>query len=373
MTHELSTPHPPRILVIDDSRDMLDHMVMMLSPTYELRLEGGGGSGLAQAMDWLPDLILLDVRMDGQDGYAVCEKLKGHPRTSHIPVVLMSAYVDAEGEARAFEVGAADCLRKPINGRVASSRIQAQLTLKAAHDLTRNREVALEEEVRRRTEHIELTQHVALLALVNLARTRDTETGGHIVRTQAYVRMLAERLQTHPKFKAELTPTAIRLITQSAPLHDIGKIGIPDHILLKPGPLTPEEMTVMRTHTTLGLKALEDAERLYDRRVDFLRYAKDIVIGHHERWDGKGYPHGLQSDAIPVAARLMAVADVFDALISKRVYKEAFPQEKAVEIIQQGSGTQFDPDVVEAFLDLVEPFAAIARAHRDDDTPIGGP
>lgn len=367
MSHAPSPSARPRILVIDDSHEMLDHMEMILAPSYELSLVDSGQAGLALALDEVPDLILLDVYMDGPEGYSVCQRLKAHAATRHVPVMLMSAYLDAEGEAHAFEVGAADCLRKPINPRVAASRIQAQLSLKAAQDLTRNREAALEEEVRRRTEHIELTQHVALLALVNLARTRDTETGGHIVRTQAYVRMLAERLSVHPDFSAELTPTAIRLITQSAPLHDIGKIGIPDHILLKPGRLTPEEMTIMRTHTTLGLKALEDAERLYDRRVDFLRYAKDIVIGHHERWDGQGYPHGLKSHAIPVAARLMAVADVYDALISKRVYKDAFPQEMAIDIIRQGSGTQFDPQVVEAFLALSDRFAEVAHTHRDDE------
>lgn len=295
--HERSPLPLPRILVIDDSQDMLEQLSMMLSHLYELRLVDHSDAGLAMAIGWLPDLILVDVLMDAPDGYTVCECLKKNASTRHIPVVLMSAYINAEGEARAFEVGASDCLRKPINERIASSRIQAQLTLKAALDLTRDREAALEQEVRRRTEHIELTQQVALLALVNLARTRDTETGGHIVRTQAYVRMLAERLREHPRFSAELTPNAIRLITQSAPLHDIGKIGIPDHILLKPGVLTPEEMTIMRTHTTLGLQALEDAQRLYDRRVDFLRYAKDIVIGHHERWDGKGYAplHGRTS------------------------------------------------------------------------------
>ncbi|MBU7574230.1 MAG: response regulator [Hydrogenophaga sp.] len=364
---EISPPRMPHILVIDDSREMLDHLGMMLAPNYELSQADNGETGLAIAMERLPDLILLDVCMEGTDGYTVCERLKEQASTRHIPVVLMSAYIDTEGEARAFEVGASDCLRKPINERIAASRIQVQLSLKAAQDLNRDREAALEQEVRRRTEHIELTQHVALLALVNLARTRDTETGGHIVRTQAYVRMLAERLREHPRFSAELTPNAIRLITQSAPLHDIGKIGIPDHILRKPGALTPEEMTIMRTHTTLGLQALEDAERLYDRRVDFLRYAKDIVIGHHERWDGKGYPYGLKGDAIPVAARLMAVADVFDALISKRVYKEAFPQKVAFDIIQQGSGTQFDPDIVDAFVDLSERFAEIVHIHRDGE------
>lgn len=373
MTNELAPPNHPRILVIDDSREMLDHLTMMFTPEYQLSVADNGEAGLNMAMDSPPDLVLLDVRMEAPDGYAVCERLKKHAVTRHVPVVLMSAYIDADGEARAFEVGASDCLRKPINERIAYSRIQAQLTLKAAHDLTRNREAALEEEVRRRTEHIEVTQQIALLALVNLARTRDTETGGHIVRTQAYVRMLAERLREHPRFSAEMTPNAIRLITQSAPLHDIGKIGIPDHILRKPGALTPEEMAIMRTHTTLGLKALEDAEKLYDRHVDFLRYAKDIVIGHHERWDGKGYPYGLQGDAIPVAARLMAVADVFDALISKRVYKEAFPQQMAVDIIRQGSGTQFDPDVIEAFLALSEQFAEIARQHRDEDIPAVAP
>ena len=366
--NEFSPDRLAHILVIDDSHEMLEHLGMMLAPNYEISQADSGEAGLAMALERLPDLILLDVCMDGTDGYTVCERLKKLAATRHIPVVLMSAYIDTEGEARAFEVGASDCLRKPINERIAASRIQAQLSLKAAQDLNRDREAALEQEVRRRTEHIELTQHVALLALVNLARTRDTETGGHIVRTQAYVRMLAERLRDHPRFSTELTPGAIRLITQSAPLHDIGKIGIPDHILRKPGPLTPEEMTVMRTHTTLGLQALEDAERLYDRRVDFLRYAKDIVIGHHERWDGNGYPFGLRGDAIPVAARLMAVADVFDALISKRVYKEAFAQQVAFDIIRQGSGAQFDPDIVEAFTDLSEQFADIVRLHRDSET-----
>jgi putative two-component system response regulator len=368
--NEFSPDRMAHILVIDDSHEMLEHLGMMLAPNYEISQADNGEAGLALALERLPDLILLDVCMSGTDGYTVCERLKKLAATRHIPVVLMSAYIDTEGEARAFEVGASDCLRKPINERIAASRIQVQLSLKAAQDLNRDREAALEQEVRRRTEHIELTQHVALLALVNLARTRDTETGGHIVRTQAYVRMLAERLRDHPRFSHELTPGAIRLITQSAPLHDIGKIGIPDHILRKPGPLTPEEMTVMRTHTTLGLQALEDAERLYDRRVDFLRYAKDIVIGHHERWDGNGYPYGLKGGAIPVAARLMAVADVFDALISKRVYKEAFAQQVAFDIIRQGSGTQFDPDIVEAFLDLSEQFAEIVRVHRDGETTV---
>lgn len=368
--NEFSPERMAHILVIDDSHEMLEHLGMMLAPNYEISQADNGEAGLAMALERLPDLILLDVCMDGTDGYTVCERLKKLAATRHIPVVLMSAYIDTEGEARAFEVGASDCLRKPINERIAASRIQVQLSLKAAQDLNRDREAALEQEVRRRTEHIELTQHVALLALVNLARTRDTETGGHIVRTQAYVRMLAERLRDHPRFSTELTPGAIRLITQSAPLHDIGKIGIPDHILRKPGPLTPEEMTVMRTHTTLGLEALEDAERLYDRRVDFLRFAKDIVIGHHERWDGNGYPYGLKGDAIPVAARLMAVADVFDALISKRVYKEAFAQQVAFDIIRQGSGTQFDPDIVDAFLDLSEQFADIVRLHRDGETTV---
>ncbi|MGD9725786.1 MAG: HD domain-containing phosphohydrolase [Nitrospiraceae bacterium] len=367
MTPPSSRHGSPQILVIDDSQEMLEQLSMLLAPGYNLSLTDNGIEGLTMAQDHSPDLILLDVRMECMDGYEVCERLKSNKATRHIPVVLMSAYIDAEGEARAFEVGASDCLRKPINRRVALSRIQAQLAIKAAHDIVRDREAALEQEVQRRTEHIETTQHVALLALVNLARTRDTETGGHIVRTQAYVQKLAERLRDHPRFASELTPTAIRLITQSAPLHDIGKIGIPDHILRKPGPLTPEEMTIMRTHTTLGLQALEDAERLLDRSVDFLRYAKDIVIGHHERWDGKGYPKGLERDAIPIAARLMAVADVFDALISKRVYKDAFPHETAVDIVREGSGTQFDPDVIQAFLDLADQFAAIARAHGDDE------
>jgi putative two-component system response regulator len=182
-----------------------------------------------------------------------------------------------------------------------------------------------------------------------LAETRDNETGNHIIRTKEYVRVLAEHLQRHPRFRHELTAENITQLYKSAPLHDIGKVGIPDSILLKAGALTDDEFTIMKTHAALGKKAIEDAMGAMTGCEAFLRYAAEIAYGHHERWDGSGYPQGLAGDDIPISARLMALADVYDALISKRCYKPAFSHEKAASLIRKGCGGHFDPDVVDAF------------------------
>ena len=198
------------------------------------------------------------------------------------------------------------------------------------------------------------------MAMASLAETRDNETGGHIRRTQTYVKALAERLQFHTHFAALLTEENIDLLYKSAPLHDIGKVGIPDSILLKPGALTAEEFETMKQHTTLGLDAIVQAENQCGMRVDFLQFAKQIAYSHHERWDGKGYPQGLAGEAIPLPARLMAIADVYDALINKRVYKPPFSHEEAVAIMAAGRGTQFDPEVLDAFIDIEGVFRTIA-------------
>ena len=201
--------------------------------------------------------------------------------------------------------------------------------------------------------------------MASLAETRDNETGNHILRTKFYVKELAEYLKTHPRFKDALTDHAINILYKSAPLHDIGKVGIPDSILLKPGRLTPEEFEVMKTHTMLGRDAITQAESHLGMEVDFLKFAKEIAYSHQEKWDGSGYPQGLSGDNIPISARLMALADVYDALISRRVYKIGMTHEQAIQIITEGRGTHFDPDITDAFLEINECFREIAQRFPD--------
>ena len=223
--------------------------------------------------------------------------------------------------------------------------------------------LALEAEVKRRMLENDLIQAVSIRALAHLAETRDNETGAHIQRTQGYIRLLATRLADHPRFATTLNNKYIEVLSRSAPLHDIGKVGIPDHILLKPGKLTPEEWGIMKTHTLLGCEAIALAERDIDTTVEFLTQAKEIARSHHERWDGTGYPDGLAGDAIPLSARLMAIADVFDALISKRVYKPAIAFSEVHRIMQEGRDKHFDPDIIDNFLAGYQEFEAIAAHH----------
>jgi len=215
-----------------------------------------------------------------------------------------------------------------------------------------------------RTEELQLTQDVTIMSLASLAETRDNETGAHIRRTQRYVKALAEQLRDHPRFSGELNEKTINLLYKSAPLHDIGKVGIPDRILLKPGKLDAEEFTIMKTHAELGGEALKVAEAELGS-TSFLKYAREIATTHHEKWNGKGYPHGLRGDEIPVSGRLMAVADVYDALISKRVYKDAFSHQDAMNILREGRGEHFDPDVLDALLEIESQFVQIAEEYGD--------
>lgn len=226
-----------------------------------------------------------------------------------------------------------------------------------------------------RTRDLSAAQDCAIVGLVSVAETRDRETGNHVIRTQGYVRVLAEHLAKRPGFRKVLTRDTIETICKSAPLHDIGKVGVPDRILLKPGRLTEEEYAIMRQHTLIGRQALERAVRIsgLDPGNSFLRYAEEIASGHHEHWDGKGYPKGLKGTEIPLSARLMAVADVYDAIRSRRHYKEALPHEAAVGDIRAGSGTQFDPDLVQAFLEIEHLFREISELYADDMPQWGEP
>ena len=366
MSNPMETSGRCTVLVVDDTPDNLSLMSDLLRADYKVKLANSGERALQiVAGDAKPDLILLDIMMPEMDGYEVLRRLQFNPDTEDIPVIFLTAMSAKDDETIGLELGAVDYITKPVNPAITLARVRNHLLLKRARDLLARQNQYLEEEVAKRTREVVELQDGTIRAMASLAETRDNETGNHIRRTQHYVEVLARKLQHHPRFADELSEAAIELIFKSAPLHDIGKVGIPDRILLKPGKLTPEEFEVMKTHTTLGRDAIISAERETSQANPFFRYAKEIAYSHQEKWDGSGYPEGLRGDDIPVSARLMAVADVYDALISKRVYKPAFSHDQACNTIVRGKGTHFDPDMVDAFVDIAEDFRNIAQKYPD--------
>jgi putative two-component system response regulator len=359
----------PLILVVDDLPDNLHVLGELLSPLYRVRIANAGRRALELAADTpRPDLILLDVMMPDMDGYSVLRQLKADPALRDVPVIFLSAMDATEDEERGLEFGAVDYITKPIRPPIVLARIRTHIELKRMRDWLKDQNLLLEAEVARRMADNETIQDVSILALAHLAETRDNDTGNHLRRTQEYIEILARHLQGRPHLAAELDERTLGQIVKSAVLHDIGKVGIPDHILLKPGMLTDAEWAIMKSHARLGAEAIERAERDADRPVVFLALAKQIALRHHERWDGSGYPDGLRGKDIPLAARLMALADVFDALISRRVYKAPIEPEKVRGMILAESGRHFDPEVVEAFDVNFDQFLEVARRYPDDDS-----
>jgi len=354
------------ILIVDDSPDSIVLLSSLLKSLYRVKVATAGDKALLIAEGGEPpDLILLDIMMPAMDGYEVCRRLKLNPKTAEIPVIFLTAKSDDMDEERGFELGAEDYIAKPPSPPIVMARIRTHLRLKSVRDFLKDKNAYLETEVVRRTREIGMIQDVTMVALGSLAETRDNDTGNHIRRTQNYIKIIAESLRDHPRFAGRLTGSTIELLYKSAPLHDIGKVGIPDSILKKPEKLEPEEFEIMKRHTILGRDAIIAAEKCLDSPTSFLALAREIAWSHHEKWDGTGYPRGLSGDDIPLPGRLMAIPDVYDALISQRVYKKAFTHEAAVEIIENGSGTQFDPDIAGAFLDMADRFKDIARNLRD--------
>ena len=356
------------ILVVDDTPDNIALLSALLKDRYKVRAANNGERALAIAAGQpRPDLILLDIMMPGMDGYEVCERLKIDPHTADIPVIFLTAKVQVEDEEFGLRLGAVDYITKPISPPIVLARVETHLTLKRARQFLQDRNAYLEAEVWRRSREVMAIQEVTIMAMASLAETRDNATGNHIRRTQHYVRVLAQHLRHHPRFAAALNDETIELLFKSAPLHDIGKVGIPDRILLKPGRLTPDEFEIMKTHAALGRDAIAAAERYLDTPDSFLRFAREIAYSHQEKWDGSGYPEGLWGEQIPLSARLMVVADVYDALISRRIYKPALPHEQAVAMIREGRDQHFDPDIVDAFLECAEQFRTIAARFADDE------
>ncbi|MDM0015760.1 two-component system response regulator [Variovorax sp. J22P168] len=371
MNLDLDVARRPSILIVDDTPDNLVLMSNLLKDEYLIKVANSGEKALKIARHGdPPDLILLDIMMPGLSGHEVARELKADSQTRDIPIIFLTSLSSEQDEMLGLELGAADYITKPIRPPVLLARVETQIKINAAADFLRDQNAYLEQEVARRTREVTAIQDVTIDAMAWLAEARDNETGNHIRRTQHYVKVLAEHLRNHPRFAHFLDDATITLLFKSAPLHDIGKIGIPDRILLKPGRLTPEEFEIMKTHTTLGRDAIAQAEKHLDIDVAFLRLAKEIAYSHQEKWDGSGYPEGRSGDDIPISARLMAVADVYDALVSRRVYKPAMPHEQAVKIILEGRGSHFDPDIVDAFLECLDTFREITQRFADTDADM---
>jgi putative two-component system response regulator len=379
----METESGARILIVDDDPVVAGMLGVTLAASgFQVVEANSGDEALAMLAGPncgpLPDIVFLDVEMwNGIDGFEVCRQLKANPATRHIPVIFITAKSDPAYEQLGFALGAVDYITKPISPPVVNARVRTHLALKAAADFLQDRNVYLEQEVERRTEEarhrteeLRISQEVTMVALASLAETRDNETGNHILRTQHYVLALATHLRDHARFSAALSEEVVDRVFKAAPLHDIGKVGIPDRILLKPGRLDADEFEIMKTHTTLGRDAIENAQRRVGVSVPLLEVAKEIALSHQEKWDGSGYPEGLAGEAIPLSARLMAVADVYDALISRRVYKAPMSHEQAAAIIVAGAGQHFDPDISDAFVALEQQFRTISTRFDDQDEHI---
>ena len=357
-----------RILVVDDTPANIAIIGQAISACYDIIVATNGPDALRlAAADPLPDLILLDILMPGMDGYEVCQRLKADPLTRKIPVIFITALSEVNEEGKGFLLGAVDYITKPISPPIVRARVATQLAL---HDQKRE----LERLVNERTRELENTQDMMIRSLAILAEYRDNETGGHIIRTQHYVRILANELKRGGKFASLFADSRYEeLLFKSTPLHDVGKVAIPDQTLLKPGQLTATEFAEIKKHSIYGGDALRRAEESLGVAVPstFLDVAKKMAYSHHEKYDGSGYPQGLCGEEIPVEGRIMAMADIYDALVSKRTYKPPFSHAHACRIILRGDGRvapcHFDPEVLAAFSRTQHEFKKVAAQFADSE------
>jgi len=371
----------PHILIVDDNPTNIELIGSILGAQYDISFACSGQEALDLAARQAPDLILLDVVMPGMDGFTVCRELKARPATRDIPVIFLTGLESAMDEEYGLSLGAEDFVHKPVSPPVMLARVRNHLLLaNTKRELKRHvdeLELLVAErtrEVLRRDRQLIATQSATITAFCALAEARDNETGNHIRRTQNYVQVLAQELSSHPRFRQVLDDETIGLLFRSAPLHDVGKVAIPDAILLKPGKLNEEEWRTMKRHCVAGRDAIvAAANELVDCSGTYLKHAAEIAHCHHERWDGSGYPQALKGDDIPLSARLMAVADVYDALISRRVYKEAYSHDESIQMMAQARGSHFDPDILDAMLSISDTFNAIACRYQDGAGPASPP
>ncbi len=347
------------IMVVDDTPANLQLLEEMLQDrSYRMIQFPRGAMALRAAAKNPPDLILLDIMMPEMDGFEVCRRLKADETLKDIPVLFISALDGADDKVKAFAAGGMDYVTKPFQEEEVLARIKTHLELCRVRRELEKHNANLEDLVREKVQEISDSQLATILAVSKLVAYRDDETGGHIERTREFCRLLAGQLATMPCYAKRISHAFIDNIYHAAPLHDIGKVGIADNILLKPGKLTPEEFEVMKTHTIIGATTLQTVRTRYPKNA-FINMGIALTRSHHEKWDGSGYPDGLVGEDIPLSGRIMAIADVYDALRSDRPYKEAIPHEKSCRIIEEGAGRHFDPAVVAAFTPLKSEFAEI--------------
>jgi putative two-component system response regulator len=343
--NSISTNDKTTILIVDDNSDNLDVLSGVLRPFYKVKAAINGELALkvASAKN-KPDLILLDIMMPGMDGYEVCRRLKAEPSTANIPVIFVTAKSQTKDEQAGFELGAVDYITKPISVPIVLARVKTQLALY-------NQKRELEILVKQRTKELDDTRLEIIQRLGCAAEYKDNETGLHVIRMSWYSRFLAEQIQANEDW--------VELLYNAAPMHDIGKIAIPDRVLLKPGKLDQEEWTIMKTHVDCGV------EILGTHNSDLMKMAREIALCHHEKFDGNGYPNGISGENIPLSARIVAIADVFDALTSVRPYKAAWPVEKAIALLEEEAGKHFDPALVPEFIKCLPRVLEIKDRYMD--------
>jgi putative two-component system response regulator len=354
------------IMIIDDSEVIVNLLTLTLGPHGYRTVGFTDAQAALRALETAsPDLVLVDINMPGMDGYEVCARIKELPRFRDTPVVFMSGMDDASVKVKAFRQGGVDYLTKPFQREEVLARLATHLRLSQMQAELARRNEDLQQIVEKQVREI-ADGHLAMIyALVRLAECKDGLTARHLDRVQLYTRALALRLGREPDLQERVTPAYIDNLQRASPLHDVGKVGIPDSILLKPGRLTDAEMAIMRQHTVLGAATLGEVSARYPGNALLLMGTR-IARSHHERWDGGGYPDRMKGPEIPLCARIMAVADAYDAIRSERQYKPALPHEEAVRVILADSGSHFDPQVVASFHDVAAEFAAIAEGMSDD-------
>lgn len=347
---------PHSILIVDDDATNLRMLQEILKSTYKVYPAPSGERALAFLSRRIPDLILLDVEMPGMNGYEVISRIKEDPRIAGIPVLFLTAQEGREKEEMALRLGAADYILKPITAGVVRARVDMQIEL----EVYRKR---LEHLVERKTQQLQNTQDSILDILANVTAWRDSGTGGHISRTTSYAQIIVQRLQRAENPNYIVSPSYGESIIKTAKLHDIGKVAISDSILLKPGRLTKEEFEEIKKHTTYGAQMIDDAIADLGDVSSFLHVAREIVISHHEWWNGSGYPKGLAGNDIPISGRIMAISDIYDSLTSERPYKGAMCHEEAMGIIYKETGPHFDPLLIELLEEIYPQFEEIAKKH----------
>ncbi|QQO08575.1 HD-GYP domain-containing protein [Breznakiella homolactica] len=344
----------PTVLVVDDVETNLLILEEILKDNYSIITARNGVEALdiLHKAETLPKIILLDIFMPEMNGYEMLDIMKKHDTFKRIPVIFITT---SDAEIDALSAGAVDFISKPFLPEIVKLRVANQIELKNYSD-------SLEAMVEQKAAEITSTLDNMLQAMANIIEYRNLESGSHVKRTFYFSQVLVDYLLEHSEYADELRSLEPEIIVKSVPLHDIGKIGIPDKILLKPGRLLPEEFEIIKTHTTIGKDIIESILNLSD--TVYLQHCRDICYCHHERFDGKGYPQGLKGRDIPLSARILSIVDVYDALVCARVYKEAYPYEEAIKIIAEGRGTQFDPIITDAVLELQDRFKEISKQYQ---------